>query len=161
MMVTAFATGAQAQAVCKESMSAGSPPVDRKLLFCGDIDPTGKAIGFHARPWGVNPPTVTNVSEPHEIPEAPGLYRLLDFDIAANQKTAHKVRSTMFPDDCSKDNIVEAIQHAYNTGKRNPDGRFTGMSGPGCTAGFGLEFKITGYTSTAGGLHIGIVYPVP
>ncbi|HVJ33360.1 MAG TPA: EndoU domain-containing protein [Terriglobia bacterium] len=145
--LTMFTHGAAAQVACPQANSGGAPVVHNQHIFCGEINGAGRATGFHSRPGGVNPATVTNTPAP--VPRAPaGVYNLSNFNITQGGVTAQKAISTMFPDACSQANVIAAIQNAVNnaTAGGHGAGQFQGPSGASCQAGAPLaSFVITGY----------------
>ena len=95
--------------------------INRKHIFCGEVS-GGRAKGFHSRPGGQDPITVNTDGadivqhrveiDDEEVPT--GLYNLRDFDIIHNDEPYRKALSTMFPDDCSYNNVLTAIANASN-----------------------------------------------
>ncbi|MSP03414.1 MAG: hypothetical protein EXR07_20590 [Acetobacteraceae bacterium] len=143
---------------CRDGLSAGSPRVELRHVFCGEINRRGQAVGFHSRPGGVNPPTVRDTGTPRPVPGYPGLYNLTQFQIAQDGQTGIKGISTFFPDKCSAGDVVAAIQFAFSNGHRKEE-QFRGMSGPGCTTADGRQFPITGFTGGREGSHVRTGYP--
>ncbi len=158
-LCAAAALPARAQISCPQGMSAGSPPVRGQHIFCGEINRSGKAVGFHSRPGGKNPDSVGNTRDVQPDRRRPGLYTLRRFDITQHGQTRQKTISTMYPDKCSEADVIAAIQHAYNTGTRE-SGSFTGQSGDRCTDDSGRPFRIQGFTGTMNGQTVIITgYP--
>ncbi|MGE0222486.1 MAG: EndoU domain-containing protein [Acetobacteraceae bacterium] len=141
---------AEARVACPLPLSGGSPPVRTQHIFCGEINRRGQAVGFHSRPGGRNPDTVEATLETRPDPRRPGIYTLTRFRITEGHRSAVKTLSTMFPDHCDADQVIAAIQHAYNTGQRTEES-FRGSSGPTCTDARGQPFRIRGFTGNAGG----------
>ncbi len=141
---------AAAQVACPQPMSGGSPPVRAQHVFCGEINHNGRAVGFHSRPGGKNPDTVSHTRRREDDPRRPGIYTLFRFEITQHGVTRQKAVSTMYPDRCSAEDVIAAIQQAYNTGTRS-GGSFTGLSGPHCTDDTGRAFRIQGFTGTRNG----------
>ena len=139
-------------------VSSGSPPVELRHIFQGEINRRGKAVGFHSRPGGVNPPTISGTSDPRPVRGHPGLYNLFRFQITQDGRTETKGISTLYPDKCSAADVVAAIRHAFNTGQSHGP-QFRGMSGPTCTDNDGQEFPITGFTGGRGELRIRTGFP--
>ena len=153
-----WALPATARDTCQEGMSDGMPRVELRHIFCGEINRSGKAVGFHSRPGGVNPPTVSGTGTPRPVRGYPGLYNLTRFQITQHGRTETKGISTLYPDKCSAEDVIAAIQHAFTTGQHD-DRAFHGMSGPGCTDDTGKSFPITGFVDRRGGPHIRTGYP--
>jgi hypothetical protein len=149
---------AAARVQCPQPDSGGNPIVHNQHIFCGEINSRDRAVGFHSRPGGENPDTVTNTNNISVPPGAPaGIYNLRDFDITQDGTTRRKTISTMFPDHCSKDDVVAAIQHAANTGTGD-EREFHGFSGDACKAGEPrAPFKIKGFFDDDGNVTTG--YP--
>jgi hypothetical protein len=150
-MVTA--TTASAQVACPQANSPGAPAVNNQSIFCGDVSgQPNRAKGFHSRPGGLNPNSVSSIGAPIAIPSAPtGIYRLQNFNITQNGVTRVKAISVMFPDACSQAAVLAAIRNA--AAGASPNQQFHGMSGPACQAGNPpAPFNVIGYTNTAGGI---------
>ena len=141
---------ASARVACPAPMAEGTPPVKAQHIFCGEINRSGKAVGFHSRPGGSNPDSIDNTRSPRPDPRRPGIYTLSRFRINEDGQSATKALSTMFPDHCSAEDVLAAIRHAFNTGRRS-DGAFSGMSGTRCTDLNGQAFHIQGFTGTMSG----------
>jgi hypothetical protein len=140
-------------------LSAGAPPVKAQHIFCGEVRPDGRATGFHSRPGGENPPTVSGTDDRRPDPPRPGIYTLHQFRITEGGRIGTKALSTMFPDHCDADAVIAAIQHAYASGTRD-DQSFRGSSGPSCQDADGRSFGIRGFTGTQGGRMVIITaYP--
>ena len=126
----------------------GTPVVKTQHIFCGEVV-RGRAKGFHSRPHGVNPATVTGTNPPRRSSGPEGVYLLRDFIIAGQGETAQKTLSTMFPDHCGRDAVIAAIRNA-SKGAR-PGARFRGSSGESCQAGIPpASFVITGFLDEQG-----------
>jgi len=139
-----------AQARCPPPPVSGTPPVDMEHIFCGEVRRDGRAVGFHSRPGGHNPDTVSGTDEMRPDRVRPGIYALLKFRISSDGRSGIKSLSTMFPDHCDADNVIAAIRHAYRTGQKQDRG-FHGESGPDCQDRNGRSFRIEGFTATKGG----------
>ena len=149
---------AKARDACPHGLSAGSPPVETRHIFCGEINRRGLAVGFHSRPGGVNPPTVSGTGTPRPVRGYPGLYNLTRFQITEDGRTETKGISTFYPDKCSAEDVIAAIQHAYHDDNHGGQ-QFHGMSGPRCTDDAGKSFPITGFIEHRGGMRIRTGYP--
>ena len=149
---------AKARDACAHGLSTGSPPVEMRHIFCGEINRRGLAVGFHSRPGGVNPPTVSGTGAARPVRGHPGLYNLMRFQITEDGRTETKGISTLYPDKCSAEDVIAAIQHAYESGNHGGQ-QFHGLSGPRCTDDTGKPFPITGFIERRGGLRIRTGYP--
>lgn len=139
-----------ALARCPAPAAAGAPAVNTTHIFCGEVRGDGRVVGFHSRPGGINPPTVSETDEMRRDRRVPGVYTLHRFRITEHGRSGIKGMSTLFPDHCDADAVIAAIQHAYRTGTRE-DRSFTGQSGPSCMDTAGKQFRIQGFTATQGG----------
>ncbi len=122
------------------------------VLF-GEINPKGKAVGFHSRPGGIDPGTA-RVSQRLTPPDANGIYtgKVEIFDSAKNQWIAKRGFSSFYPDRLSAKEVEGAIRNAYADALRRGDianGAWTGDSG--------LGFKIQGYVNNG---KISTAFPV-
>ncbi len=143
---------------CRTGLSGGSPQVELRHIFCGEVNRRGMAVGFHSRPGGVNPGTVSGTGEARPVRGYPGLYNLTRFQITQNGETQTKGISTLYPDKCSVNDVIAAIQYAFNNGQKSGP-KFTGPSGPSCTTDDGKPFPITGFTGGRDGDRIRTGYP--
>lgn len=99
---------ASAQVACPVGaiVNAGLPTINGDHIFCGEID--GNVKGFHSRPGGVNPANagIANVVITAAA-NAMGVY-----NISFDKNGQHKTISTMFPDSCSRQEVVNSILYA-------------------------------------------------
>jgi hypothetical protein len=148
-----------AWAFCQRGLSEGTPPIRLAHIFCGEVRPDGRAVGFHSRPGGENPAGVSETTNKRADPARPGIYTLRGFRITEGDRSGVKTLSTMFPDHCDAKSVVAAIRNAYATGTRDGN-RFAGESGSGCADSNGKSFRIEGFTATREGrLVIVTAYP--
>lgn len=135
--------------VCPQSPDRnGTPVVKTQHIFCGEII-RGRAKGFHSRPHGVNPATVTGTNSSRWSSGPEGVYLLRDFTIIQQGERGRKTLSTMFPDHCDRDAVIAAIRNAAK--RARPSARFHGSSGKFCQAGSPpASFAITGFTDSQG-----------
>lgn len=148
-----------ALARCPAPPSTGTPAVNTAHIFCGEVRGDGRAVGFHSRPGGVNPGTVSETDEIRRDRRVPGVYALHRFRITEHGRSGIKNLSTMFPDHCDADAVIAAIQHAYRTGTQE-DRSFSGQSGPTCMDSTGKPFRIQGFTATrVGRVVVTTAYP--
>ena len=120
--------------------------INQRHIFCGEVRDF-RAVGFHAQPNGETPNTVIFDDQTRETTYqvlvqnqwvANGIYDLWDFLIAEDgeaQAAYPKYRSTMFPDHCSQEEVIDAIAYAALDQE--------GMSGPTCLTAQGVEFPVT------------------
>ena len=114
---------------------AANAKLDMPHILDGHLNTKGKAVGFHARPDGIDPPNA-RMTEQVGLTNPQGVY-VGRVEIAGIPK---KQISTFFPDTMSAKEIEAAVRNAYADAIRNNRvdqfGRFTGDSG--------LNFDITG-----------------
>ena len=87
---------------------AHPPQVNKEHVFCGEIS-NGRAKGFHSRPGAQNPATVTSFVIT-QAANAAGVYGGT-VSLNIHGVTAQKF-STMFPDSCSEEEVVNSISYA-------------------------------------------------
>ena len=92
--------------------------VNQQHIFCGEWN-QNRPKGFHSRPGGVNPSTVTQFTIQSK-PNATGVY---------TSRWSHKNRpnkdkfSSMFPDNCTISQVLNSISHATaNSETKCPSG---------------------------------------
>lgn len=114
--------GAQADAFCpiEPHWNISDPPINLDHVFCGEARSGSKAAGFHARPGGQNPGTIIDfeISQPAN---ENGVYAgMATFD---NPNGRDPVKfSSIFPDSCSRDQIVASISYAFDHQNACPAG---------------------------------------
>lgn len=99
--------GAQINCTTLPHWSSTTPRINQTHVFCGEWSGS-RPKGFHSRPNGLNPSTVASftISNP---PNAQGIY---DGQWTyAGHPTPTKF-STMFPDSCTQDRVVNSIVYA-------------------------------------------------
>lgn len=122
--------------------------INEAHIFEGEINRRGKPVGFHARPGGRDP-AGARVERIRTGPNRLGVYVAT---VAIRDHASHQwleKRSTFFPDDMSRSEVLAAIQHAYanrEAGVREP---WRGPSGRG--------FTIQGYVNRG---RINTAYPI-
>ncbi len=122
--------------------SSTDPNVNLWHIFDGEINRSGKPVGFHSRPNGQDP-AGARVKSVRDKPNRAGVYTAT---IEINDGGQWKQKfSSFFPDSLSRDEVIDVIVHAYN--KRN-SGNKQPWSGPS-----GLGFTVQGYTSGKGGIN--------
>ncbi len=91
--------------------------INLKHVFCGEWS-KNRPKGFHARPGGANPTTVRHFTI-QDKPNAAGIYTgRWSFQ---NRASKNKF-SSMFPDDCSSNQILNSITYASSHPKKCPAG---------------------------------------
>ena len=102
---------AQSQVNCSNltRWSNTNPPVNQPHIFCGEWK-NNRAKGFHSRPAGVNPNTVENFNITQSA-NAQGVYGATWSYAGYGNNTKF---STMFPDSCTKNQVLNSIIYAAN-----------------------------------------------
>jgi hypothetical protein len=150
---------ALAQVPCPQQNGAGMFVQPDQHIFCGEVNALGLATGFHSRPGGLDPNSITivggtTITYPAGAPN--GIYQLNQFNITQGPATNTKPVSTMFPDACAAADVLAAITNAQTNGAALVGGGFHGPSGASCQAGAPLApFDIKYYT--ADGLVTGAI----
>ncbi|AZC17600.1 EndoU domain-containing protein [Pseudomonas sp. CMR5c] len=102
-------------------------------IFCGKINSKGEAVGFHSAPEGKLPSTISIIVPPAKTSSTENntttigafanskdlshissntIFELYHFNIKTDGKTREKQISTMFPLDCSADQVIASIANA-------------------------------------------------
>ncbi|OSQ40767.1 EndoU domain-containing protein [Thalassospira mesophila] len=133
--------------------------INQRHIFCGEIGRYG-AVGFHAQPGGQTPGTITFDGYSHALVvsqwqgghwQSNGIYELDNFLISDGHDQFNKAKSTMFPDHCSKDDVLVAIAYAA---------QHNNMSGPSCVTTQGSQFELTLYwLHDNTGWYVNTAYP--
>jgi hypothetical protein len=99
--------------------SATKPPVNQQHVFCGKWNNRkSRPAGFHSRPAGENPATVGTLKITQR-PNAKGIYGVRWSYIDHPDRAKF---SSMFPDTCSEDQVLQSIVYAANHPKPCPAG---------------------------------------
>lgn len=159
LLVFAINTTTQAQAIDCRSASHwvtayNGKQINHAHIFCGEINSQGRLVGFHARPRGQNPSTVRQFTIT-QSPNSQGIYGG-EWTAVANQATKF---STMFPDRCSREQVLNSIAHAEAHRVQCPSGApnwaWCGLNRPAdgtqqnrfCAANNGTTYTIAGATN--------------
>jgi len=122
--------------------SETDPNINQWHVFAGEINRSGKPVGFHSRPGGQDP-AGARVKSIRDRPNNAGVYTA-SIEIRDGQQWKEKF-SSFFPDSLSRDDVIQAVLNAYEN-SANPNAQpFEGPSG--------LGFSIQGYTSSRGGIN--------
>lgn len=122
--------------------SKTDPNINLWHVFEGEINRSGKPVGFHSRPGG-NDPSSARVKSIRDKPNRAGVYTAT-IEIRDGNQWKEKF-SSFFPDNMSSDDVIEAVLNAYNKSNDRQAQPFEGPSG--------LGFTIQGYTSNQGGIN--------
>lgn len=131
----------------RRELSATEPPVNLAHVFEGEINRKGRPVGFHARPGGRNPANA-RVARVLEGPNRLGVY-VAAVEIRDRQGGWLDKRSTFYPDQMSRQQVVAAILHAW---RRRTTGNAEKFRGPS-----GLGFTIEGWYQNG---RINTAYPI-
>lgn len=136
--------------------SATEPPINLTHIFCGEVKSDGRAVGFHARPGGRDPATA-RVLAVEDGPNCRGVYtaRVAVRRPDGSWRAADDKFSSLFPDELSVEEVVQAILAAYRkSGAQNgqrQEGKWRGDSG--------LGFTVEGWV-LPDGKRINTAYPI-
>lgn len=144
-------TGAQQQsshtagnnaAVHTAQWSNTSPAINQWHIFDGEINRKGKPVGFHSRPNGQDPARARIVNIKSK-PNRAGVYTAT-IEVQDGQRWLQKF-SSFFPDNMSREEVIEAVLHAYKNSKNPKAQPWRGPSGH--------QFQIEGYTLSKGDIN--------
>ena len=122
--------------------SQSEPNINQWHIFAGEINRSGKPVGFHSRPDGQDPATA-RVKSIRDQPNRAGVYTA-SIEIQDGSQWKSKF-SSFFPDSLSRDDVMQAVLNAYSNSNNPKAQPFEGPSG--------LGFSIQGYTSDRGGIN--------
>lgn len=125
-----------------QQWSDSNPNINLWHVFEGEINRSGKPVGYHSRPNGQDPANA-RVASIRDKPNKAGVYTAT-IEIRDGNQWKNKF-SSFFPDSMSKDEVIDAIVNAYNNSDNKNAQPFEGPSG--------LGFTIQGYTSNRGGIN--------
>jgi hypothetical protein len=133
----------------QKEWSDTQPRINLTHIFYGEINRSGAPVGFHSRPGGIDPlidgNPVAGLINILDKPNDAGIYTAKVW-IRAKNKTK---MSSIYPDNMSKDEVIQAILNAFKNKTFFKGGKFRGPSGKG--------FTIEGYTL---GNDINTGYPI-
>ncbi len=162
-----FSAIAQAQGLnCGSSshwvVAYNNHQVNHAHIFCGEVNRSGQVVGFHSRPRGQNPSTVRQFRITQSL-NGQGIYGG-EWTHAAGGGTKF---STMFPDRCTDEQVINSIAYAESNPVRCPSGApnwaWCGLNGPTettqqarfCTASNGSSYTVAGATNRDGRINTG------
>jgi len=125
-----------------QKWSDTSPNINLLHVFEGEINRKGKPTGFHSRPNGQDPSNA-RVKSVRDQPNRFGVYTAT-IEVRDGNQWKSKF-SSFFPDDLSKDEVIDVILHAYNNSNNKNSQPWEGPSGTG--------YRVQGYTSGQGGIN--------
>jgi len=126
----------------KDKWSKTDPNINLWHIFDGEINKRGKPTGFHSRPGGQDPANARVVSI-RDKPNRAGVYTA-NIEVYDNGQWKQKF-SSFFPDNLSREAVLDIIVHAYKNRTSADKQPFSGPSG--------LGFTVQGYTSNRGGIN--------
>lgn len=125
-----------------DQWSSTDPNINLWHIFEGEINRSGKPVGYHSRPGGRDPANARIVS----IRDNPNQYGVYTANIEVRDGNQWKGKfSSFFPDSLSRDEVIDAVLNAYRNSSDKSAQPFEGPSG--------LGFSIQGYTSSRGGIN--------
>lgn len=122
--------------------SKTDPNINQWHIFKGEINRSGKPVGYHSRPGGRDPEGA-RVSSIRDAPNNAGVYTA-NIEIRDGNQWKGKF-SSFFPDSLSREAVMQAVLNAYRNSDDPSAQPFEGPSG--------LGFTIQGYTSSRGGIN--------
>ncbi len=125
-----------------EKWSDTQPNVNQWHIFDGEINRSGKPVGFHSRPGGQDPHNA-RIKSIRDKPNRAGVYTA-NIEIKDGNQWKGKF-SSFFPDSMSREDVLDAVLNAYNNSNNPKAQPFEGPSG--------LGFSIQGYTANKGGIN--------
>ncbi|HBR95822.1 MAG TPA: hypothetical protein DD979_00375 [Gammaproteobacteria bacterium] len=132
-----------------EKWSDTQPAINLEHVFFGEINKRGRPTGYHARPGGKDPQHA-RVARIVSKANPAGVYtaRIEVYD--KDQQQWREKFSSMFPDTLSREDVIQAITHAYHKRDKSKNQPWSGPSG--------LGFPIQGYVLNDG--RINTAFPV-
>ncbi|MCT7956541.1 EndoU domain-containing protein [Laspinema palackyanum] len=136
--------------------------VNHAHIFCGEVNREGRLVGFHARPRGQNPSTVRQFRVTQSVNNQ-GIYG----GEWSHTSGGGSKFSTMFPDRCTPEQVINSIAYAEANPVQCPSGAphwaWCGLNAPTdsnqqtrfCTANNGSSYRIAGATHRDGKINTG------
>ena len=128
----------------KRKWSRTNPEINLSHVFHGEINRRGKPTGFHSRPGGKDPKT----AQVTRVMSGPNKAKVYTANVIIWDKRAKKWKrkfSSFFPDNMRREEVIEAILHAYHHRRKKSAQPWRGPSGHG--------FLIQGYVTRRGGIN--------
>ena len=134
-----------------------NPNINRRHVFCGEINVGGNAVGFHYRENGEEPRRGAKVGSPLQAKITAGIDYIIDGGAPAHDRryvasgvqvwnpltnawVAKANVSTMFPDNCTPAQIVNSIRYAYTHAATIPGGVGGAFAGPSAPPGANVNY---------------------
>ncbi|MBO0351769.1 EndoU domain-containing protein [Phormidium pseudopriestleyi FRX01] len=136
--------------------------VNHAHIFCGEVNREGRVVGFHARPRGQNPSTVRQFRVTQSV-DNQGIYG----GEWSHTSGGGSKFSTMFPDRCTAEQVINSIAYAQANRVQCPNGApnwaWCGLNAPTdssqqtrfCPANNGSSYRIAGATNRDGKINTG------
>ena len=119
LIIFAGSVGSEMDCAKVSHWSQTDPPVNQQHVFCGEWNQSkNRPAGFHSRPAGENPATIGTLKITQK-PDPKGLYGVR---WSYTGHPASEKFSSLFPDACSRDQVLKSIAYAAKHSKRCPAG---------------------------------------
>ncbi|MGI9334436.1 MAG: EndoU domain-containing protein [Gammaproteobacteria bacterium] len=145
---TGTATGAaiNCRTLAHWTGTGSGPRINQRHVFCGEWDKRRSTPkGFHSRPGGRNPGTVAKL-EISQRPDSAGIYGIR---WRFSGEHGDDKFSTMFPDHCTREQVLASIGYAAQHRQRCPSGApHWAWCGPSAATGDRAKGYCTGKDST-------------
>lgn len=125
-----------------QQWSSTEPNINLWHIFEGEVNRSGKVVGYHSRPGGQDPGNARVVAV-RDGPNSKGVYTAT-IEIRNGNRWDEKF-SSFFPDSMSRGDVIDAVLNAY---KNSDNPKAQPWSGPS-----GLGFTVQGYTTSRGGIN--------
>ncbi len=149
-LIIILATGGQLQAKStNQQWSKTSPEINLSHIFEGVINSRGKPTGFHSR-FNSKDPKNARLIRTKARANKSGVYTATVEIYDPRSKQWKEKFSTMFPDSMNRDQVIDAILHAFKNRTTKNKTKWEGPSGKG--------FTIQGYLNKRS--NINTAYPL-
>jgi len=115
----------------QKQWSSTKPEINLWHIFDGEINRKGKPVGFHSRPNGQDPANA-RIKSIRSKPNSKGVYTA-NIEIRDGNQWKGKFSSFFpdIPDNMSRQQVVDAVMHAYKNSKAPSKQPWSGPSGKG------------------------------
>ncbi len=125
------------------------PEINLVHIFEGEINSRNRPVGFHARPGGLDPEFARMIRVKAKANNM-GVYTAEVEIFDKKEKEWKRKFSSFFPDNMSRQEVIETILYAYD---HRSEGKGTKWQGPS-----GKGFMVHGYLNRRG--NINTAYPI-
>ena len=132
-----------------DGWSNTTPSINLAHIFKGQINKHGKPVGFHVAPRVIEPEG-SHIKKVISGPNKAGVYTATVEIYDPQRKKWKEKFSSIYPNDLSKQQIIDSILNAYSHDMLSSDFKWRGPSGHG--------FLIEGYRNKTGAIET--AYPV-